>query len=162
MLLDAYAVVALLVGEPAGDVVRALVDDPAVHVRLTSLHAAEVVDRLARGWDAPPEQVAADVVQLGLDVTPVDDQLALLAGALRARVYDRSRAPLSLADCVAAAEALRCALPLVTADPHLLDLLAREGGTFVALPASDGTRHDPAFRLEGAPPVTHTTPTVGE
>lgn len=62
---------------------------------------------------------------------------------LRASAYHRTDAPLSLADCIVAAEALRSGEPVAAADPHLLDLVAAHGGSFVALPASDGTVHSP-------------------
>jgi len=73
------------------------------------------------------------------------------AGLLRAEAFHRSEAPLSVADCIVAAGALRCRYALATADPHLLDLLASRGGSFVALPGSDGTVHPPGVLHFGAP-----------
>jgi len=111
-----------------------------------------VVDRIARAGSTSADEAAADLAQLDLDISPVDAQLGMLAGALRADGYHRSRSPLSLADCVVAAEALRSRVPLATADPHLLDLVYSRGGSFVALPASDGTVHTPEV-LHFSPPL---------
>lgn len=143
MILDAYALVAALRGEAATEVVRGLLRDRDLHCRLLSTVVAETVDRVARLDHQPSEQVALDLLQLGLEITPVDDNLGVLAGTLRAEAYHRTRSPLSLADCVVAAEALRCRDVLVTADPALLDLVASRGGSYLALPGSDGRVHSP-------------------
>lgn len=40
---------------------------------------------------------------------------------------------------------------LVTADPHVLDLMASRDGSFLALPTSDGRVHAPDVLYPGAP-----------
>ena len=151
MILDAYALVAGLRGEVAADVVCGLLLDENLDCRTISTAAAETVDRVSRLGGHPAEEVALSLLRLGLEITPVDDDLGIRAGVLRAEAYHRTSAPLSMADCLVAAEALRCRDVLATADPHLLDLVASRGGSFVALPASDGTVHTPEVLHFGAP-----------
>ena len=151
MILDAYALVAELRDEPAAEIVSGLLLDPDVYCRTISTAAAETVDRVSRLGGHPAQEVALRLLQLGLEITPVDDDLGIRAGVLRADAYHRTWAPLSMADCLVAAEALRCRDVLATADPHLLDLVASRGGSFVALPASDGTVHTPEVLHFGAP-----------
>lgn len=151
MILDTYALVAELRDEPAAEVVSGLLLDEDLHCRTLSTAAAETVDRVSRLSDRPADQVALSLLQLGLEITPVDDDLGIRAGVLRAEAYHRTRTPLSLADCIVAAEALRCRNVLATADPHLLDLVASRGGSFIALPAADGSVHEPDVLYPGEP-----------
>jgi PIN domain nuclease of toxin-antitoxin system len=153
VILDAYALVASLRGETATETVRGLLLDEDLFCRTISTAAAETVDRVSRLGGHPPEQVALSLLELGLEITPVDDDLAVRAGVLRAEAYHRTRSPLSLGDCLVAAEALRCRDVLVTADPALLDLVASRGGSVIALPASDGSVHEPDVR-----PPAHLSP----
>jgi len=90
-VLDAYAVLALLKGEPAAEPVgRLLRDDP--DAALTPLGVAEVLDHLVRVEDAAEEEAALDLAQLGLaDPPPLDAIVATRAGLLRARHHHRSR-----------------------------------------------------------------------
>ena len=143
MILDAYALVAALTGEAAAPVVRGALKDVDIVSRTVSTVAAEVVDKVARRVGADAADVALSIVELGIELTPVDAQLGLRAGILRSSAHHRTDSPLSLADYVVAAEALRSGEPLATADPHLLDLVASRGGSFVALPASDGAVYFP-------------------
>lgn len=143
MILDAYALVAGLRAEAASEDVRGLLLDPDLYCRTLSTVAAETVDRVSRLGGHPAEQVALALLELGLEITPVDDALGVRAGVLRTEAYHRTRSPLSLSDCILAAETLRCRDVLVTADPALLDLVASRGGSFIALPASDGSVHTP-------------------
>lgn len=141
-VLDAFAVIALLRGEPAADEVRHLLD--AHDARLTAVGVAEVMDHLVRLVGATEEDAALDLAQLGLaDGTTVDSDLARGAGLLRARHYHRRDRAVSLADCIAAEEARITSTALATADPHLLDLCRDEGIVVVPLPDSSGTRWSP-------------------
>ncbi len=151
MILDAYALVAALRGEVATDVVQGLLLDDDLHCRTVSTAAGETVDRVSRLGGHRADDVALRLLQLGLEITPVDDELGVRAGVLRAEAYHRTRSPLSLADCVVAAEALRCRDVLVTSDPALLDLVASRGGSFLALPGSDGRVHSPDVLYPGEP-----------
>lgn len=151
MILDAYALVAYLRDEVAADKVEAVLLDPDIRTRTMATTAAEVVDRTSRLESVAAEDVAADVRQLGIELTPVDHQLGLQAGILRANAYHRTRSPLSLADCVVAAEGLRSGELVATSDPHLLDLVAAQGGSFLALPDTNGRAHSPAVLYPGEP-----------
>lgn len=138
-ILDAYAVIALLRGEPAAPEVRSLID--AGDARLTAAGVAEVLDHLVRIIDASEEDAVLDLAQLGLlDPVPVDDALGVRAGLLRARHYHRTTRAVSLADCIAAEAARVAQTSLATADPPLLELCRGEAIAVVVLPDSSGTR----------------------
>ncbi|MGH9186348.1 MAG: PIN domain-containing protein [Acidimicrobiales bacterium] len=136
-LLDAYALVAWLAGEPAQAEVRALLDRAPV---VSAVNIAETVDQMGRirGIDCRPD---LDVlVRRGLDVVPFTDVLARSAGSLRARHYHRTRRAVSLGDCAAAATALARGIAVATPDPGLAAVVRVEGGHVVALPDSRGRR----------------------
>lgn len=133
IVLDAYAVVALLKGEVAANEVRQLLAS-GDEASLTALGVAEVVDHLIRLAGADEDDAVLDVAQLGLDSpSPVDAGLALRAGLLRARHYHRRNRAVSLADCVAAETARSVGSSLASADPHLLDICRDEGIAFIPL-----------------------------
>ena len=136
IVLDAYAVLALLKDEPAAVDVAALLqweDD----VALTAVGVAEVVDHLVRLGGADPEEAALDVAQLGLtEGLPVDGASGLRAGLLRAGHYHRRNRAVSMADCIAAEAARSSGGRLATADPHLLALCDDEGIGVIPLPGS--------------------------
>lgn len=138
MLLDAYAVLAVLLGEPAGAELRPQLarGDTAIH----PLNLAEVLDRMARAAGADPDDVEADVALLGVSVVAADDDVLVDAGRLRARHYRRADCPVSLADCVAIAHALAHRMPLATADGPLAEVVRREGGEVLGLPDRSGRR----------------------
>jgi predicted nucleic acid-binding protein len=135
VLLDSFAVIALLTGEPAAPEVRGLLGD----ARLTSTGVAEVIDRLVRVHGRSEEEVALDIAELGLlDGFPVDAVDGLGAGLLRAHHYHRTRRAVSLADCIVGQVARRTGSAVATADPHLLDLCDEEGIATVPLPDASG------------------------
>lgn len=143
IVLDAYAVLAFLKGEPAAHEVRTLLErsEPAA---LTAVGVAEVLDHLIRIVGVDEENAALDLAQLGLsDPAGVDAIAGMSAGRLRARRYHRTRCAVSLADCLAAETARRLGAPLATSDPHLLDLCHAESIAVHPLAASDGTRWSP-------------------
>lgn len=143
IVLDAYAVLALLKNEPAaGDVERLL--SGTEHAALTTIGIAEVVDHLIRITGADPEDAALDLAQLGLATgVDVDSALMLRAGISRAHHYHRRDRQVSLADCAAAEVARREQALLATSDPHLLDLCQDEGVGLLALPDSTGRTWSP-------------------
>ncbi len=59
---------------------------------------------------------------------------------LRAKHYHRERRPVSIADCICLATALRLKEDLATTDPALAAVAREEGVTVVALPDSSGQR----------------------
>lgn len=138
IVLDAFAVLAYLRGEPAREAVRTLLSSPSV---LTSVNAAEVVDRLVRAYGWEPDVVSGDLALLratGMQTISVDASAGLLAGELRARHYHRARCAVSLADCVAVAVALTSSRPLATSDVPLATIVRAEGGRVHALPDGRG------------------------
>lgn len=138
IVLDAYAVLALLKGESAALPVRRLLEADG-EASLTALGVAEVVDHLVRIVGANEEDAALDLAQLGLaEPDPLDAAVSLRAGLLRARHYHRRQRAISLADCVAIETARGAGAPVASADPHLLDTCHDEGIGVVALPDSSG------------------------
>lgn len=136
IVLDSYAVLALLKDEPAAAQVQRLVDTE--EVTLTALGVSEVLDHLVRLMRADPEDAVLDLAQLDLATPPpVEVAVALQAGLLRARQYHRKSRAVSLADCIAAETARRGDFQLASADPHLLDMCRDEGIAVIALPDSD-------------------------
>lgn len=138
IILDAYAVLALLKGEAAAPTVRDILTRPEP-ARLTRVGVAEVVDHLIRECGVDEEEAALDLAQLGLlDAVPEDDATAIRAGSLRARHYHRRNRPVSLADCFVAATAHVHSSRVATSDGPLLALCLDEGIGVVVLPDSDG------------------------
>lgn len=138
IILDAYAVLALLKGEAAATNVRDILtgSEPA---RLTRVGVAEVVDHLIRQCGVDEDEAALDLAQLGLlDAVPEDDATAILAGSLRARHYHRRHRPVSLADCFVAATAHVSSSRVASSDGPLLALCLDEGIGLVVLPNSNG------------------------
>lgn len=141
-ILDAYAVIAFLRGEPAAAHVRPLLEDG--NGALTAVGLAEVLDHLVRLADADEDDAALDLAQLGLlDALSVHADTGSAAGRLRARYYHRSRCAVSMADCIAAETARATGRPLATADPDLLDVCHAESIDTRPLPASEGTTWKP-------------------
>jgi PIN domain nuclease of toxin-antitoxin system len=137
-VLDAYAVLAYFRGEPCADDVADLLRAPTV---LTAANAAEVLDQLVRVYQRDPDDVHADLALLasaGMQIRPVNADVGLLAGRLRAKHYHRERAAVGLADCIAAAAAMTEQRSLATSDPALSSVLRAEGGTIHALADSRG------------------------
>jgi PIN domain nuclease of toxin-antitoxin system len=141
-VLDAYALIAFLLDEPAADEVGAelLKSDDA---RMSAVNLAEVVDHLIRVAGRAEDAVSRSlewVVTDGLEVIPVDEPLAQLSGQLRARHYHHQRAAVSLADCVAVATSIDLDDSLATADPALAAVARKEGVSVLALPDTSGRR----------------------
>lgn len=127
-VLDAYAVVAYLRGENAAVEVAELLRSPTW---MCAVNVAEVMDQLIRVDSHDRDEVEVRVATLvadGMTIHPVSDDLGITAGVLRAKHYSQRRCNVSLADCFAAASALILGMPIATADPHLLDLVAAENG----------------------------------
>lgn len=135
-ILDAFAVIALLKGEPAAAEVERLIEHGGC--ALTTLGVAEVVDHLVRVVGAAEEDAVLDVAQLGLEPpVPLDEAAATQAALLRARHYHRRNRAVSLADCVVAQVACSAGAAVATSDPHLLDLCRDE--VISRIPLADST-----------------------
>ncbi len=138
IILDASAVLAWILAEPAAPQVRRLIRG-SEGAALTLLGVAEVLDRLVRRTSLSERDATLSLEQLPLAEPPVlDATLATSAGLLRARYYQRRTRSLSLADCVAAETARRHGASLATADGPLLDTCTDEGIEVIALPDSEG------------------------
>jgi PIN domain nuclease of toxin-antitoxin system len=138
-VVDAYALVAALVGEPARAVVEPLLATAAV----SAPNLAEVLDVCVRVHDNEDGVVRERIRWLtagGLEVVPLDGALALAAGTVRARRYRRRSCEVSLGDCFAAALAQARGAPLATADPQLASVAWAEGVEVIPLPDTRGRR----------------------
>jgi predicted nucleic acid-binding protein len=141
ILLDAYALVAFLGGEPAAHDVRPLFgrDDTAI----TAVNLAEALDVLVRVRRHHPDDIDAALAPLLatlLRVVPVGEPEARLASALRVRHYHRRTSPLSLADCLVLAGGVSGPASIATSDPPLAAAARKEGVRVIALRDSTGRR----------------------
>jgi PIN domain nuclease of toxin-antitoxin system len=92
-VLDAYAVIAYLRGEPSSAEVAGLLRGPTT---LTSVNAAEVHDQMVRVFGADPDAIEADLALLchtGMSLLPVSAELGTEAGRIRARRTTGSARP---------------------------------------------------------------------
>ncbi len=139
-LLDAYALVAFLADEPPADDVEALLRAGDTAVTVVNLAEALDVSQRVHGISRDElHQAVHSLVGDPLSIVGHSDIDAWRAADLRARHYDRSRCPLSLADCfllAAANEGDR----IVTADEPVVATARAEGIAVVALPDSTGRR----------------------
>jgi PIN domain nuclease of toxin-antitoxin system len=138
--LDAQAVVAFLMAEPAAPEVRDLLRDAPV---ISAMNWSEVVDNLIRIKGKSVAEVTQQLDLLvagGLKVIAVDESIGRTSGRLRARHYHRRERPVSYADCVALATAQALGAPLATSDPALAATAVAIGVPLVPLPDSQGQR----------------------
>ena len=126
-VLDAYALIALRLDEPAAEEVERILrsGDAAV----TSVNYGEALDRLVRGRRIPEPRVrAAFEPLLDSSLRRIDVRFPLVEAAvrLRAKHYHRERRPLSLADCICIAAAGPDGA-VATADEAMLAVAEAEG-----------------------------------
>jgi PIN domain nuclease of toxin-antitoxin system len=134
IVLDASCLVSLLRGEAGRhDVVGALTNPCAMNV----LNRAEVIDRMAR-YGESADEVAADLDTLGISFESLTVETADQAARLRSRHCDRTKCPLSLADCVALATAMTSGSVLATSDVHLAAACVEVGCHVVEVANSKG------------------------
>lgn len=141
VLLDAYAVIAVVAGEPAAEAVDHELRRSGADVRISAVNLAEVLDQLLRvaRHAAPAVERSLQLLSAaGLRVAPADERLGYAAGSLRARHYRRGSADVSLSDCFAVATAAVLDAALATADPALAAMARVELLRVVALPDSKG------------------------
>jgi predicted nucleic acid-binding protein len=133
-LLDAYALIAFLVGGPAAAQVRAIMREGDAAVATANL--AETLDVTARrhGLAVSDAMETIDPLLEGpLTAVALDAALAQRAAEIRATYYHRSTRPISLADAVLIASA-RPGDRIATADPDVLAVAKAEALGPVALP----------------------------
>lgn len=138
IVLDAQAFIAYATNEPGAALVRDLITS-GQQILLSTANLAEVAYFIGRTRSASPSAVFADIIELNIHLTRLDEEFALEAASLRLRHYHRVQRPLSLADCCAAALALDRGAALATSDGPLLDAMIDEQGDVIPLPASDGS-----------------------
>lgn len=134
ILLDAYALVAFLVGGPAASHVRVILREGDAFI--ASANLAETLDVSQRVHGLPMErsmEIIAPLFEGSLGSIALDIALARRAAEIRAQHYHRSSCPISLADAI-----LIASTPLdgriATADPDVLSVAKLEGLETLALP----------------------------
>lgn len=134
-LLDAYALVAFLVGGPAAPQVRGLLREGRTSVATANL--AEALDVSARAYGLSIER-AMEVLEPLLDGTlgcvPLDLARAQRAATIRARHYHRASRAISLADAILVASAGPDD-QIATADPDVLAVAEAEAIATITLPS---------------------------
>jgi predicted nucleic acid-binding protein len=133
-LLDAYALIAYVIGGPAQDQVKALLREGRTAIATANL--VEVFDVAERVHGLPIPRASAVVEELfagSLSVVHLDEHLARRAAELRVAHYHRSRSPLSLADVILISSA-QPGDRIATADPDVLETAAEIGIETVELP----------------------------
>ena len=134
ILLDAYALVAFLVGGPAAAQVRALLREGDAVVATANL--AEALDVSQRVYGLPIDramEILEPLFEGSLRSVALDLGVARRAAAIRAAHYHRSTRPVSLADAILVASA-GAGSRIATADPDVLAVAQAEGIATVVLP----------------------------
>jgi len=133
-ILDAYALIAFLVGGPASAQVRGVLRDGEAAV--ASANLAETLDVSQRVHGLPISR-AMEILDplLGdvLTVIPLDIATAQAAAEMRSKHYHRSSRPISLADAVLLASA-KPDCRIATADPDVLAVATEEEIETIELP----------------------------
>ncbi len=141
ILLDAYALTALLANEAAAEEVGKLIAGGGTAV--TAPNLAETADRLARvhGIAVSRTRNAIETLEQSTDlhVLSVERAQAWRAAELRATHYHRTNCPLSLGDCLLLAMGGKDDR-IATADPDVLGIAAAEQIGWIALSDSQGRR----------------------
>jgi PIN domain nuclease of toxin-antitoxin system len=142
-VLDASAIIALLLEEPAADDVESLLDASDAAPKLSAVNMGEVIDQLVRVRGMVFDDVIERLMWLaagGLEIADADLEIAASAGFLRARHYRRRDQDVSIADCYALATASVLEEPLATSDQAVATVARYEEIELVALPDSTGDR----------------------
>ena len=141
VLLDAFAVIALLRDEPAADEVETILRRGDAAMSAVNLaEALDVLQRIDRVDRARLEAITGPLISESVRVLVVDEPTARDGADVRARRYHRSRAPLSLADCLLLAAARQVDATVATADRPLAKAAEAEGIDVAALSDSRGKR----------------------
>jgi uncharacterized protein with PIN domain len=137
VLLDAFALIAFVADEPAArDVETILRRGQAAMPAINLAEALDVLQRVEGLARERVDEVVSPLLEGSIELLAVDEQLARGAADIRARRYHRTRAPLSLADCVL----LAAAGPedaIATADGPLIAAAESEGIAVERLPRAD-------------------------
>ena len=113
-VLDSWAVVAFIEGEPAAEQMETIISEAKETespLYLTTVNLGEVWYSFARAYSsAQADETVTKVLNLGIELVTVDWELAHAAAILKAR------GKISYADCFAAALAKMKNIPVVTGD----------------------------------------------
>lgn len=133
-LLDAYALIAYVVGGPAQEKVKAILREGSTAVATANLvEIFDVAERVHGLSVSRSSETIEDLFAGSLSVVHLDEHLARRAGELRVEHYHRSRSPLSLADVILIASA-GTGDRIATADPDVLSTAEELGIETVELP----------------------------
>jgi predicted nucleic acid-binding protein len=133
-LLDAYALIAFMVGGPATPQVRAILREGDAAVATANLaETLDVSQRLYRLPIARAMEILEPLLEGPLTAVALDIEVARRAAGIRANHYHRSSRPLSLADTVLIASA-KPGDRIATADAHVLAVAREEKLEPLALP----------------------------
>jgi predicted nucleic acid-binding protein len=133
-LLDAYALIAFLVGGPATREVRSILREGDAGVATANL--VEVLDVSQRVYGVPTSRTLETLEPLlegPLTAVVLGFSVARRAADIRARHYHRSARPISLADAVLIGSA-ESGDRIATADPDVLAVAEAEAIESIALP----------------------------
>lgn len=132
----------MLLGEPARAEVEAILRRrPPPHV--SAINLAEVIDKLVRivGRDEADVNDSIDLLIVGgLEVQPFWLPETRRAAAIRAKHYQRTESPISLADSACLATAMILGAGVATSDGPLARVARALGIDVTALPDSNGRR----------------------
>ena len=139
-LLDAYALVALVVDEPAAEEVEGLLRAGGARVVIVNLAEAIDVTQRVHGIAADGVRAAIEPLLLGnaLATAVSDRPQAWLAAEIRTAHYHRTESPLSMADCFLLAHAVTDGESIATSDPPVARVASALGVDVVGLPDSSG------------------------
>ena len=133
-LLDAYALIAFLVGGPATQQVRAILREGDAAVATANLVEVLDVSQRVHGVPIPrAAEILEPLLEGPLTALLLDSTVARRAAEIRARHYHRSSRPISLADAVLIGSA-KLGDRIATADPDILAVAKAEKLESVALP----------------------------
>src|SRR4051812_27285851 len=112
-VLDASALLAMLRGEPGGE----MVEEQLPECLVSAVNLAEVVSALSA--DAPRHEIERQLEPFGLRVIPFDREQAGIVGELRPATREHG---LSLGDRACLALAIQRGVPALTADQRWADV----------------------------------------
>ncbi len=138
ILLDAYALVALLATEPAGPEVEGLLY--AGQTAVTAVNLAEAIETTERVHQLEHEEIRHALQPLlgsVIVVLPAAEREAWRAAELRAMYYERNERAVSIADCFLLAAA-GAGDSIATADRAVAATARDEAIEVLALPDSSG------------------------
>ncbi len=122
-VLDSFALLALLGGEPGGDEVAHLLRQAGageIRLLMTWVNMGEVAYIIERRWGTERlRQILAMLEEASLEMVAVERELALAAAHIKAEF------PLAYADAFASALAIQTDGTLVTGDPEFRQLEGR-------------------------------------